>query len=232
MKKLIAAALLLGSTATPALAQDTYRASGTEPFWSLTIDARTMKFEAPGRAPVSVATPKVIHGFAGEIWQSKRIGVNTVHKQCSDGMSDRTYRDTVTVTVDGRRYEGCGGGTAAPAPGPAASLVEGNWRIEMINGRRPVYGTAPTVVFNGTRISGNASCNRFTGVFDLSRGRLTAGPLASTKMACASPLANRQEMQVLQILGERLTVSNNHSGKIVLTTRRGTSLSLVRNGRR
>lgn len=238
MKTLIAAALMLGSAATPALAQEAYRASGTEPFWSLTIGAQTMTFEAPGQRPVSVATPKVIHGFAGEIWQTRRIGVNTVHKQCSDGMSDRIYRDTVTVTVDGRRYDGCGGGTMAPAPrpgrgpGPGISLIEGNWRIAMINGRRPVYGTAPTVVFNGTRISGNASCNRFTGVFELARGRLTAGPLASTKMACASPLANRQEMQVLQILGERLTVSSNHSGKIVLSTRRGTSLSLERSGRR
>ena len=35
--------------------------------------------------------------------------MNIVHRQCSDGMSDRTYPDTVHVRVDGRqRYRGCG----------------------------------------------------------------------------------------------------------------------------
>ena len=236
--KMLTAAALLTLTALPAAAQtasDPYVARGTEPFWSLTIDGRTMKFEAPGRPPVSVAAPKPVHGFAGEIWQTRRINVNTVHKACSDGMSDRSYRDSVTVTVDGRRYEGCGGGTTNPTPGPGhgpVSLVEGDWRIDTINGRRIVPGTKPTVSFNGRRISGNASCNRFNGNFELQRGRLDAGQLATTRMACASPLANRQETQVLRILGERLTVSSNRGGKVVLTSRRGDTLTLVRTGRR
>jgi uncharacterized membrane protein len=58
---------------------------------------------------VTVATPKVIHGFAGEIYRTRRIDVNLVHKACSDGMSDRVYPDKVQVTVDGRRFDGCGG---------------------------------------------------------------------------------------------------------------------------
>ena len=53
--------------------------------------------------------PQVIHGIAGEIYQTPRINVNIVHGQCSDGMSDRIYPDRVQVTVDGRRFEGCGG---------------------------------------------------------------------------------------------------------------------------
>ena len=95
------AASLIALTALPAAAQAQadYRASGSEPFWSLTIGARTMRFEAPGRRPVTVATPRVIHGFAGEIWQTRRISVNAVHTPCSDGMSDRQYADTVTVKV-------------------------------------------------------------------------------------------------------------------------------------
>ena len=104
--------LLTAATLAPAAANaqsGTYKALGTEPFWSLTIDARTMKFEAPGQRPVTAPTPKVIHGFAGEIYQTPRIGVNIVHAQCSDGMSDRVYPDKVQVTVDGRRFDGCGG---------------------------------------------------------------------------------------------------------------------------
>ena len=86
-----------------------YRAAGTEPFWGLTIDGRQMAFTLSGSPPVVQPTPKVIIGFAGEIYQTPRINVNIVHAQCSDGMSDRTYPDKVQVTVDGHRFEGCGG---------------------------------------------------------------------------------------------------------------------------
>jgi hypothetical protein len=47
--------------------------------------------------------------IAGEIYQTPRINVNIVHGTCSDGMSDRVYPDKVQATVDGRRFNGCGG---------------------------------------------------------------------------------------------------------------------------
>ena len=104
---LFAAALMLGA-ATPALAQDApYRAAGTEPFWSLTIDARMMTFQAPGQRTIEVATPRVIHGFAGEIYQTRRMNVNVIHTSCSDGMSDRTYPFTATLQVRGEQRQGC-----------------------------------------------------------------------------------------------------------------------------
>jgi uncharacterized membrane protein len=53
LKAIAVAGLLLA--AAPAVAQgEAYHAAGTEPFWGLTIDARTMRFEAPDRATVSV----------------------------------------------------------------------------------------------------------------------------------------------------------------------------------
>ncbi|MBN8810816.1 MULTISPECIES: META domain-containing protein [unclassified Sphingomonas] len=221
----IAAASLIALTAPPAAAQaqGEYRASGTEPFWSLTIGARTMRFEAPGRPTVSVPTPRVIHGFAGEIWQTRRIDVNTNHRQCSDGMSDRVYPDTVTVTVDGRTFKGCGG-----EPRVSASVIDGNWRIEALNGRPVLRGTSPMVAFDQGRISGNASCNRFTGSYDFARGRLSTGGVASTKMACVDRGRNLQEQAILGLLGERLSVSGNRAGKLVLTGARGRTMTLAR----
>lgn len=233
MKMLIAAAAMLVVPALPAAAQspgDPYVARGTEPFWSLTIDGRTMRFEVPGNRPVVVRAPRPIHGFAGEIWRTRRINVNTTHSRCNDGMSDNVYPDTVTVTVDRRVFKGCGGDIVA-APSRPASMVEGDWRIEAINGRRVAYRTTPTVSFRGRQISGNASCNRFSGEFDFARGQLNAGQLATTRMACSDRAANVQESTVLRILGERLRVSNNQRGKIVLTSRRGQTLTLVRSRR-
>lgn len=86
-----------------------YRALGTEPFWNLLIDEHDITFVEPDQQPIKQPTPKVIVGFAGEIFQTSRINVNIVHGQCSDGMSDRVYPDKVQVTVDGRQYNGCGG---------------------------------------------------------------------------------------------------------------------------
>ena len=109
MRRFILAAMLLSACATPQTTATTYRAIGTEPFWNLTIDAREMTFTQPDAQPVRQPTPKVIVGFAGEIYKSPRIDVNIVHTRCSDGMSDRTYPDKVQVTVDGKRFNGCGG---------------------------------------------------------------------------------------------------------------------------
>jgi heat shock protein HslJ len=86
-----------------------YHAVGTEPFWSLLIDERDITFTQPDAQPLRQPTPKVIIGIAGEIYQTPRMNVNIVHGRCSDGMSDRSYPDKVQVTVDGRRFNGCGG---------------------------------------------------------------------------------------------------------------------------
>ena len=86
-----------------------YHALGTEPFWNLLIDEHNLTFLQPEAQPITQPTPRVIHGFAGEIYQTPRINVNIVHGTCSDGMSDRAYPDKVQVTVDGRQYNGCGG---------------------------------------------------------------------------------------------------------------------------
>ena len=87
-----------------------YRALGTEPFWNVLIDERNITFIQPDAQPIAQPTPPVIHGFAGEIYQTPRINVNIVHSPgCSGGMSDRVYPDRVQVTVDGRQFNGCGG---------------------------------------------------------------------------------------------------------------------------
>ena len=103
------AAPALASCATMAPTTPAYRALGTEPFWSLAIDARTMRFSTADGQSVTEPTPRVIHGFAGEIYQGKRISVNVVHGKCSDGMSDRVYPDSVQLGVDGTSFTGCGG---------------------------------------------------------------------------------------------------------------------------
>ena len=108
--RLAAATALLAACATPPPPPPApYHAVGTEPFWNLLIDERNLTFIQPDAQPITQPTPKVINGFAGEIYNTPRIHVNIVHVACSDGMSDRAYPDKVQVTVDGRQFNGCGG---------------------------------------------------------------------------------------------------------------------------
>jgi uncharacterized membrane protein len=107
---LSATALLSGCLTAPPPPPPPYHAVGTEPFWNLLIDEHYLTFTQPDAAPILQPTPKVIVGFAGEIYQTPRIHVNIVHSPgCSDGMSDRRYPDKVQVTVDGHQFNGCGG---------------------------------------------------------------------------------------------------------------------------
>jgi uncharacterized membrane protein len=106
---LLVPALLASCAPPPPPHAAPYHALGTEPFWNLLIDEHDVTFTQPDAQPIRQRTPQVIHGFAGEIYQTVRINVNIVHARCSDGMSDRVYPDKVQVTVDGRRFDGCGG---------------------------------------------------------------------------------------------------------------------------
>ena len=85
-----------------------YRAVGVNAGWTLLIDERDVTF-IEGQTVVRQPRPTSIVGVAGEIYQTPRINVNIVHSPCSDGRSSIAYPDRVQVTVDARRYEGCGG---------------------------------------------------------------------------------------------------------------------------
>jgi uncharacterized membrane protein len=112
LMKRVSVALILavaGACVPPPPPAPPYHAVGTEPFWNLLIDERDITFIQPDAVPIRQPRPQAIIGIAGEIYQTPRINVNIVHGQCGDGMSDRVYPDKVQVTVDGRRFNGCGG---------------------------------------------------------------------------------------------------------------------------
>ena len=89
--------------------ETSYRAIGTEPFWDLEIGRDLIFTDRGNNISVSQPAPAPIQGVAGPIYRTERLEVNIVHRQCSDGMSERSYPDTVDVRVDGRqRYRGCG----------------------------------------------------------------------------------------------------------------------------
>ncbi len=192
----------------PVTAQGAYLAVGTEPFWTLEITPSHMTFNEMNGRNVRTPTPRVIHGFAGEIYNGRDLSVNIVHADCSDGMSDRVYPDRVQVTAKGRQYEGCGG--------EPITLQERAWRIRSIDGGTvPGNADVATVRFDGSRLSATVGCNRMSAPYTLQRGRLVAGAVASTRMGCPDALA-RLESRFGAIMAEPLAVRGTSSGGYTL----------------
>ncbi len=100
-------ALVAGCMTIPPPPPAPYRATGTEPFWSLLVDERDITFVQPDAQPIRQPTPQKIIGVAGEIYQTPRINVNIVHAACV--AAGRTYPDKVQAYVDGTLRNGCGG---------------------------------------------------------------------------------------------------------------------------
>lgn len=214
---LLAGALAFASSAQPAGGPATaYRALGTEPFWGVTIERGRMTYhDAEGRR-FSVPTPTARPSFNGRRYITRRLTVDITRQRCSDGMSDRSYADTVRVVADGRRLSGCGGAYTNDV-----ALAGTRWRIVAINGAAVPAREWYTIRFEGDRLTGMAGCNHFSGGYRLDNGRLIAGPIASTRMACQGP-RGRDEQAVLRALAAPLRFAERGEGMIELTSNGGT----------
>ncbi|WP_265529934.1 hypothetical protein [Sphingomicrobium marinum] len=86
-----------------------YRAIGNEPFWSLDISDGRMSFRnADGYAASESNFAFTPDPRLGDVYQGQRIRATVIDRRCSDGMSDRTYPDTVTVEIGTQVWRGCG----------------------------------------------------------------------------------------------------------------------------
>jgi heat shock protein HslJ len=210
---LAASALLAGCATVPRPEPDTpYRALGTEPFWALELTGGQMVFteaDAPGVRIVETQ-PRPIYGFAGDIYQGRRINLNIVRGQrCSDGMSDRIFPDRVQVRIDGRAFEGCGGQALMPD-----RLAGTSWTVESVNARPTGGGERFQLRFEGDRLSGSFGCNRASGGYRFDGQTLKPAALALTRMACPDMRFEEEAAAILSRpavaswSGDRLTLSN------------------------
>ncbi len=213
--------------------QANYRAIGTEPFWDLEIGQNLTFTDRGNNVSVVQPTPQPINGTAGEIYRTQRLEVNIVHSRCSDGMSDRTYPDTVQVYVDGRQYRGCGapiafftqvGENGQPNyPGtPVTNLSDTNWRVVAINGTRTPASNF-YINFMPDRMSAKFGCNSLGAGYTQTGNVVDAGAVMATRMACPDMSF---ENQGSAILADPMTISGT-GNQLTLSNRAG-SIDLVR----
>lgn len=102
-----------GNAAEPA--PETYRASGSEPFWALTIGGGRMVYDAADGPDVTVATPAQQPTRAGYRYVTPEMTVAVNTFQRCDAASGEEYHDTVRVTIGAGTVTGCGGAVTRPA---------------------------------------------------------------------------------------------------------------------
>ncbi|NIJ37808.1 heat shock protein HslJ [Sphingopyxis panaciterrae] len=200
-----------------------YLALGTEPGWTLEITPGMLNYDGDyGDTKIVVANPGARPGINGERYVTRRLTVDVTHGECSDGMSDRRYRDMVTVTADGQTVKGCGGGILSPA-----ELAGTNWTFVSIGGVAVAADRPTSLRFEGGRLSGSAGCNRFSGSYKHADRTLTAGPLAATEMACPGP-GMTQENAFFALMRGAVGTSFPTDGTLILTGPGGQTAVLKR----
>jgi heat shock protein HslJ len=199
-----------------------YSALGTEPGWTLDITPDRLAYAGDyGETKISVANPGARPSVNGERYVTDRLTVDITHRECSDGMSDRRYRDTVTLTADGKTVKGCGGGVLPPT-----TLAGTNWTFVSIGGVAVAPDQPTSLTFDGERLSGSAGCNRIMGGYASDGKTLTAGPLAATRMACHGP-GMMQEQAFFALMAQPVSLHFNPEGQMVLTGEGGASAVLA-----
>lgn len=122
--------------------------------------------------------------------------------------------------------------TLAPVAPVADRPLEGTvWQLSGIRDGEavasPVAGTTVTMQLSGGRLTGKA-CNNFHGPVRVDGESFAAGPLASTKMACADA-ENAQETTVLAALEAAKTFAIE-GDRLTLATAEGSGLEFVAAG--
>ena len=87
-----------------------YRASGTEPFWSLTMTDAQMVYDSADGPDVTVATPEPRSTRTGPIYETPEmtVWINQVQR-CPD-TEGPARQDVVRVTIGAQEVTGCGRG--------------------------------------------------------------------------------------------------------------------------
>lgn len=217
---LLIALPVLAAVALPATAQVRmpYKALGTEPFWSLQIDRNTITYRGVEGRPLTVPKPRPVIGRDRETYRAREMTVDIAHRRCSDGMSDRTYADTVRVTMGRRVLNGCGGAIVADQPPGGSLLANTRWRIDLVDGRPVRLDQPATVNFTRDRIEGKI-CNGYGGAYRFTRGTLTTREVISTQMACGGQLG-ATERAFQGLISRPVRVSQGNRDTLVLTSGR------------
>lgn len=165
-------------------------ASGTEPFWGLEIDLdQFMRFATLGgdsiKTPPAAGEPMAAANAIRYQAQTAACTLRVVvfNQPCTNGISGEELPKKVEVTLNDKRYSGCGRYLYD-------YRLHDIWVLERINGQ-PVtpadYARGlPQLEFLPAqqKVIGHTGCNSLNGSMEVQGKRIYFGRLATTRMAC------------------------------------------------
>lgn len=202
-----------------------YRASGNEPFWSLTLEAGEMTLTRLGMDDLTMPVTESSLTDAGDILviaadpeRALRTVILRRPTLCRDSMTGMPRPETVEVSMGDETITGCGGD-------PWSLLTGRTWVVEDIGGAGVIDTARATMAFDAAsgRVYGSGSCNRYNGAVTLTGEGLSFGAIASTMMACPEAIM-AQEQRLFGALEEVIGFDIDDTGALVL---RGPSGPLV-----
>jgi len=202
----------------PGPIEQPFVARGNEPFWRVIVEPGQLVLERMGEEPIALryhlveqsSTERAFHAEGDGI----RITLKAASQLCRDSMSGMPYPRQARLDVNGEVTNGCGGD-------PEALLLGPEWVVEDIGGRGIIDSSRVTLNFQADqRVSGRASCNQFSGGWNLSGEGVGFTRMASTKRACAPALMS-QENRFLSLLGEVRRFDVGRHGELLLITEDG-----------
>jgi heat shock protein HslJ len=204
-----------------------FKASGTEPFWGLTISSHAIRFNSineyndsfmsPHSMPVAAADANIkiykLQTGAGnmEIEVSQALCINAMSGDSSP------YKVTITLTKENSagqiKFEGCGRYITD-------SLLNGRWKLEELENKIAEDKDFDTeipylnITTNNNSVNAYAGCNQLNGTIFFEQGILRFTKVRTTRKMCAG---NNKENLFLKALNssvnykienDRLTISN------------------------
>ena len=159
-------------------------------------------------APATIADAKLTVGPAATTMKACEPDVTAVETAY---LANLALSATFTATADALTIYGADGKQLLTYAAAAANPLLGEWIVTGYNNGQeavtsPIDGTELTATFTPDgQVGGNAGCNTYTGGYKLDGTSLTAGPLASTMMACEQDVMD-QETAFLAALQTPTTV--------------------------
>lgn len=183
-----------------------FRGVGQEPGWTIEIDTGQMirlvldygekRYYLPAPEPVRRPNGDLFYDIRTEAVSAT---VLIAEKTCQDAMSGEESTHTVTVTIDGKEYRGCGRILST------GELTGTRWSLVEIGGRAATAGADKVPPFlrllkGEDRVVGNTGCNGISGHYEVTGDQLDFDMLVTTLRACVDPGIARQEQSFTEAL--------------------------------
>lgn len=177
---------------------DFFAKGNTPATWALEIDfGNLIRFNPLDDAAVTstAVQPQFLPEQNAAVYTSKAtngdIVIHVKNEPCTDLISGDKFDKKVTITVNDKRYEGCGQYLFD-------ARIDGKWILQKINNQNLLASDfakglpAIHLALEQRKLAGHDGCNNLGGTFELLGSKIKFGPLALTKMACPGNKAGNE----------------------------------------